>query len=58
MNKIGKESNLKSFELAKNIRLDHEPWSVENDLLTPTFKSKRPQLKKFYEKEINEMYGQ
>lgn len=58
MNRIGKDSKLKSFEMAKNIRLDHEPWSVENDLLTPTFKSKRPQLKKFYEKEIAEMYNQ
>lgn len=58
MNRIGKDSKLKSFEMAKNIRLDHEPWTVENDLLTPTFKSKRPQLQKFYESEIKEMYGQ
>lgn len=58
MNKIGRASNLKSFELAKNIHIDSEPWTVENDLLTPTFKSKRPQLKKHYEAEIAKMYGQ
>jgi len=57
MNNIGKKANLKSFECAKHIYLECEPWTVEQDLLTPTFKSKRPQLKKHYEAEINQMYG-
>ena len=32
------------------------PFSVENDLLTPSFKIKRPQAAKFYRKEIDNMY--
>merc|ERR1712066_768989 len=53
---IGKKDNLKSFEQAKAIHIDPEAWSVEKDLLTPTFKSKRPQLQKYYQAEIEQMY--
>lgn len=34
-----------------------EPFSVENDLLTPTFKLKRPQAKKFFAAQIDTMYA-
>lgn len=33
-----------------------EVFSVENDLITPTFKYKRPQLQRRYEVEIDAMY--
>ena len=32
-------------------------FTAENDLLTPTFKLKRNEAKKFFLKEIKEMYG-
>jgi long-chain acyl-CoA synthetase len=32
------------------------PFSIANDLLTPTLKAKRPQLRKFFQTEIDEMY--
>lgn len=57
MNDLGKQALLKSFELAKAIHLESEPWTVDMGLLTPTFKSKRPQLRKHYESEIAEMYN-
>lgn len=44
MNKTGKEQKLKGFEFARAIHLEPEPFSPENDLLTPTFKPKRPQV--------------
>lgn len=41
LNATAKEAKLRGFEIAKAIHLDSELFSVENDLLTPTFKSKR-----------------
>ena len=58
MNSIGKRLNLKGFELAKQIFIDPEPWTVESGLMTPTFKSKRPQLRSHYSDQIKGMYNQ
>ncbi|KAF8374412.1 hypothetical protein PRIPAC_80841 [Pristionchus pacificus] len=41
----------------KDIYLECEPFSVENGLLTPTLKSKRPKLQARYEKELATMYS-
>ena len=51
-----KADKLKGFEVVKKLLLDPEPFSVENELLTPTFKYKRPQLQKKYQAEIDAMY--
>jgi len=56
LNKAAKEHKLKGFEMARAIHIEPVPFSVENDLLTPTFKAKRPQLKERYQKEIDAMY--
>nr|XP_002129904.1 long-chain-fatty-acid--CoA ligase 1 [Ciona intestinalis] len=53
---LGRKRGLKSFELPKKIHLSPELFSVENELLTPTFKSRRPQLLHRYKAEIDEMY--
>jgi long-chain acyl-CoA synthetase len=36
--------------------LESKQFTVEDDLLTPTFKLKRPQLQKKYQSAIDEMY--
>jgi len=54
---VGKRAGLFSFEQVKDIFLSAEMFSVENDLLTPTLKSKRPQLKKHYTDQIQDMYS-
>lgn len=41
----------------KAIHLYPELFSVENGLLTPTLKNKRPNLKKFFSTQIQEMYS-
>ncbi|KAI3634211.1 hypothetical protein MIR68_007815 [Amoeboaphelidium protococcarum] len=52
----GKTSGLKGFENVKNIFVDSELFSLENNLLTPTFKLKRKEAKEKYQKQIDEMY--
>ncbi|OAY82753.1 Long chain acyl-CoA synthetase 4, partial [Ananas comosus] len=49
LTKIGKEKKLKGFEFIKAIHLDPAPFDMERDLITPTFKKKRPQLLKYYQ---------
>lgn len=41
---------------AKAIYLHPELFSVENGLLTPTFKTKRNSLKEFFKHQISRMY--
>lgn len=38
------------------IYLHPEPFSIENGLMTPTFKVKRPQAKTAFQKQLNSMY--
>lgn len=38
------------------VHLHPEPFSVENDLQTPTFKLKRPQARERFAQAIDEMY--
>ena len=48
---------LQGYELVKAVYLESELFAVENELLTPTFKLKRPQLQKKYQGEIDAMYA-
>lgn len=57
MGAVGKEAGLKGFEVVKAVHLTAVPFSVENELLTPTFKLKRNVAAKFFDKEIAAMYG-
>ncbi|KAJ3273995.1 hypothetical protein HDV01_003665 [Terramyces sp. JEL0728] len=58
LTQIGKEGGLKGFENVKKVFFDLDPFSVENGLLTPTFKLKRHEAKIKYQKEIDNMYVQ
>lgn len=51
-----KEHNLNGLELPKKIHYTSTEFSVENDMLTPTFKLKRNEAKIAYLKQIKEMY--
>ncbi|XP_019856159.1 PREDICTED: long-chain-fatty-acid--CoA ligase 1-like [Amphimedon queenslandica] len=55
---VGKRDGLSSLEIPKAIELTSTAFSVENDLLTPTFKLKRPAARTKYMPDIVEMYSQ
>ncbi|XP_051822200.1 long-chain-fatty-acid--CoA ligase 1 isoform X1 [Antechinus flavipes] len=57
MVRLGKEAGLKPFEQVKGIALHSELFTVENGLLTPTLKSKRPELRKYFRSQIDELYS-
>ncbi|XP_043716866.1 long chain acyl-CoA synthetase 4-like [Telopea speciosissima] len=56
LTKIGKEKKLKGFEFIKAVHLDPVPFDMERDLITSTYKKKRPQLLKYYQSAIDNMY--
>ena len=53
----GRKSDLKGFELPKKIHLFKEPFSVENQIITPTMKIRRHFAKNYFENEIKKLYG-
>ena len=50
------ENKLNSLERPKEIFLTLDQFSIENNLLTPTFKLKRNIAKKVYQRELDGMY--
>lgn len=44
------------YAQVRRVKLYIEPWSIENGLLTPTLKTKRPQLLKTFAVDIESMY--
>uniref|UniRef100_A0A8C6FGA5 Long-chain-fatty-acid--CoA ligase n=1 Tax=Moschus moschiferus TaxID=68415 RepID=A0A8C6FGA5_MOSMO len=57
MVRLGKESGLHSFEQVKAIHIHSDMFSVQNGLLTPTLKAKRPELREYFKKQIEELYS-
>ncbi|XP_051144635.1 long chain acyl-CoA synthetase 6, peroxisomal-like [Andrographis paniculata] len=58
MDAVGTEAQLRGFEFVKAVTLVPEPFTMENGLLTPTFKIKRPQAKAYFAQAISQMYAE
>lgn len=54
---IARQRRLAGYEFIKNVKLRVEPFTVENGLITPTFKMKRPEAKKILAKDLEELYA-
>ncbi|KAL2254705.1 UNVERIFIED_CONTAM: Long chain acyl-CoA synthetase 2 [Sesamum indicum] len=52
LNSTAKTHNLRGFEMLRGVHLEPAPFGIDRDLVTPTFKLKRPQLLKYYK--VNE----
>uniref|UniRef100_A0A1D1YXD9 Long-chain-fatty-acid--CoA ligase n=1 Tax=Anthurium amnicola TaxID=1678845 RepID=A0A1D1YXD9_9ARAE len=56
LNRTGRMYQLKGFEMLRAIHLEPIPFNMERDLITPTFKLKRPQLLKYYKEYVDVLY--
>ena len=55
--RLSKKNGLQGFETVKGVYLEPNIFTAENDLVTPTFKLKRPQLRDYYADEIAKLYA-
>ncbi|CEM19886.1 unnamed protein product [Vitrella brassicaformis CCMP3155] len=58
MAEVAKKNGLSGIEKVKKFRLSPEAFTVDNDLVTPTYKLKRHQAHKHFKAQIDEMYGE
>ncbi|RDW71313.1 hypothetical protein BP6252_07876 [Coleophoma cylindrospora] len=56
LDKVGKKAKFNSWERVRACHLEVEPFSIANELLTPTLKLKRPQTAKKYRDHLDRMY--
>jgi len=56
LDKIGRQNKFNGWERVRAVHLEIEPFTIENELLTPTLKLKRPQAAKKFRAEIDRMY--
>ncbi|KAJ1663783.1 medium-chain fatty acid-CoA ligase faa2 [Coemansia sp. RSA 1813] len=54
----GRTNGLKGFEIPKNIHLESAPFTIENSILTPTLKVKRPAAKTMYSDTLGRLYNE
>ncbi|KEY69661.1 hypothetical protein S7711_03145 [Stachybotrys chartarum IBT 7711] len=56
LDKVGRSHKFNSFEKVRNLQFEFDPFTVDNELMTPTFKLKRPQITRAYREHIDRMY--
>ncbi|KAM3078173.1 medium-chain fatty acid-CoA ligase faa2 [Clarireedia jacksonii] len=56
LDKVGRKSKFNAYERVRNVCLEIEPFSIDNELLTPTLKLKRPQTAKRYRSQLDQLY--
>lgn len=56
LDQIATKENFVGFQKIRSVYCDWEPWTIENNMLTPTFKLKRRVLTQHYQKIIDDLY--
>ncbi|KAF9352452.1 hypothetical protein BGX26_009738 [Mortierella sp. AD094] len=56
LEKAGKAGALRGFEFPKRVHLTIDAFSVDNGMMTPTFKVRRPQVAEYFREHIKAMY--
>ncbi|GMF44099.1 unnamed protein product [Phytophthora fragariaefolia] len=56
MELVAKEAQLRGFERVRNVHFHPKQFSADDNLVTPTFKLKRPQLKAYFQPQIEKLY--
>ncbi|KIW68801.1 hypothetical protein PV04_04722 [Phialophora macrospora] len=56
LDKCGRKKKFAGYERVRSFKLMIEPFTIENELLTPTLKLKRPQAAKKYRSILDELY--
>ncbi|KFH69973.1 hypothetical protein MVEG_04776 [Podila verticillata NRRL 6337] len=57
LDKAGKAGGLRGFEFVKRVHLTTDAFSVENGMMTPTFKVRRPQVSAHFREQVQAMYA-
>ncbi|EUC33441.1 hypothetical protein COCCADRAFT_26231 [Bipolaris zeicola 26-R-13] len=56
LDRVGRKNKFNSWERVRAIRLFVDPFTIENQLLTPTLKLKRPQTVKAFRQHLDDCY--
>ncbi|CAN4112304.1 unnamed protein product [Withania somnifera] len=56
LNITARKHQLRGFEMLRAVHLEPNPFDIERDLVTPTFKLKRPQLLHYYKDIVDQLY--
>ena len=56
LDRVGRKNSFAGFERVRNVYLYLEPFTIENELVTPTMKLKRSQAARKYRAELDELY--
>lgn len=58
LDKVGRKKKFAGYERVRNIQLTLEPFTIDNELLTPTLKLKRPVAAKRYRDVLDGLYAE
>lgn len=56
LKQCARDHNLFGYQFVKAVHIDTEEWTIDNELMTPTYKLKRKKISEKYKNEIENLY--